>query len=248
MTAIAVALNGGLGNQLFQLAAAETIASETGRTFCIVNAISPTTVHTKANYFESMLSAWAECPQLESPYGNVEEPSYVKHDWSTLLPADKSVCLNGYFQNWRYIPSTFRDRLRLPSCAPLQGAFLHIRGGDYVNNWVHDIGLARGYYQRAIQQFPEGTHFYIFTNDLPYAKSLDILQTIPHTYMDSDEATSLAQMASCTEGGICANSSFSWWGAYLAPNRTIIMPDKWFGSDYVHIDGYYFPGVKKCTV
>lgn len=243
---LAVELSGGLGNQLFQLAAAETIAAETGRTFCIVSPTSPTTVHTNRNYFTSVLEGWASCSCLPGPYTNVGEPSYAKHDWSGL-PAG-NVCLGGYFQNWRYVPSDFGRRLRLPPCSPLPGAFLHIRGGDYVNHWLHDVGLRRGYYQRAIQRFPTGTHFYVFTNDINYAKSLGVLANVPHTYIESDEETALAQMASCTVGGICANSSFSWWGAYLNPARTIVMPDKWFNGGGYYTDGYYFPGVQKCAV
>jgi hypothetical protein len=245
---LAIELNGGLGNQLFQLAAAETIAAETNRTFSIVNSISPVTAHTDDNYFDSIFYGWVECPKLQNPYSNVNEHSFVKHIWRDLLPTNTSVCLHGYFQNWRYIPLSFPTRLRLPSCSPLQGAFLHVRGGDYVNNWLHDIGIRREYYQRAVKLFPKNTHFYIFTNDIHYAKSLNILEDIPHSYIESDEVTSLAQMASCTDGGICVNSSFSWWGAYLNPNRRIVMPNKWFNDPTIHIEGYYFPGVQKCIV
>jgi len=52
-------------------------------------------------------------------------------------------------------------------------------------------------------------------------------------------------MSKCSKGGICANSSFSWWGAFLNPNRTIIMPSRWFNSSDMWIEGYYFPGVIK---
>jgi hypothetical protein len=110
------------------------------------------------------------------------------------------------------------------------------------------VGLQKNYYRSAIERFPKGTHFYVFTNDKPYAESLGILTHVPHTYVDSDEATSLAQMASCTEGGICANSTFSWWGAYLNPVRTIVMPNKWFNGPGFYTEGYYFPGVQVCQV
>jgi len=47
-------------------------------------------------------------------------------------------------------------------------------------------------------------------------------------------------MSKC-KGGICANSSFSWWGARLNPNRSIILPSKWFNDSRLYTDGYYFP-------
>jgi len=243
---LAINLKGGLGNQLFQIAAGETISAETGRTFCILDTVSPKTVHTDTNYFTSVLAEWATFSRLPSPYTMINEPSFEKQDWTHILA--KNACIDGYFQNWRYISPMFQIKLRLPSSPPLDGAFLHIRGGDYVNHWLHDIGLSQSYYQNAIKMFPTDTHFYIFTNDIVYAKQLPILQSIPHTIMESDEVTSLSQMASCTVGGICANSSFSWWGAYLNPNRTIVMPDKWFNGHGFHTDGYYFPGVIKCPV
>lgn len=245
---LATTLMGGLGNQLFQVAAVDTIANETGRTVCIIEPVSPKTVHTDANYFESVLSEWANAPRLPTPHRLVGESSFVKQDWSATFPPDEPVCLQGYFQNWTYISPDFPSRLRLPECHPLEGAFLHIRGGDYVNHWFHDVGLTRGYYDRAIAEFPVGTHFYVFTNDIPYARQCPVLQSIPHTILESDERTALSQMASCILGGICANSSFSWWGAYLNRNRTLVMPDKWFTDARMHTEGYYFPGVKKCRV
>ena len=242
---LAVALNGGLGNQLFQLAAAETIASEAGRTFCVTDTISPVTAHTDRNYFLSILSDWTTCPKLPMPALEIQETSFEKTDWSTLPQVD-AICLHGYFQNWHYIPPGFAQRLCLPALPPLLGAFIHIRGGDYVNNPLHDVGLYRDYYRRALQYFPSGTHFYVFTNDVAYAKGVSALLDVPHTFVDADEVASLAQMGTCTLGGICANSSFSWWGAYLNPYRTIVMPDRWFNDPRLYIEGYYFPKVIRC--
>lgn len=241
-------LAGGLGNQLFQLAAAETIASETHRTLCLLDTVSPTTVHSSANYFDSILSDWKSLPRLPIPYANVSESSYQKHDWTQLIPSDESVCIHGYFQNWKYIPSTFTSKLKLPAVPQQRGAFLHIRGGDFVNNDFHDVNIRQRYYQRAINYFPRGTHFFIYTNDVAYAKTCEFLSTIRHSFVQADELTSLAGMASCTQGGICANSTFSWWGAFLNPNRTIVMPSRFFSSSHIYIEGYYFPGVIRCAV
>jgi hypothetical protein len=243
---IAVKLQGGLGNQLFQLAAADTISAETGRTLCVTDRVSPKTVHTSENYFKSVFSEWNNCPVLPSPRIIVGETLYKKSVW--INSSHKNLLLSGYFQNWSVVPPDFQSRIRLLNHPPLPGAFLHIRGGDYVNHGFHDIGLNRSYYQNAIEKFPAGTHFYVFTNDVEYAKQSPVLQTIFHTIVESDEITSLSQMVACTSGGICANSSFSWWGAYLNPDRTIVMPDKWSNDPSLNIKGYYFPGVHKCQV
>lgn len=243
---LAVELAGGLGNQLFQLAAADTIARDTHRMLCIKDNTSPKTVHTDANYFTSVFSAWNALQRIQTPYTTLSERSYAKGDWGPLPIGN--VCLTGYFQNWQYVSDEFLERIRIPSSPPLNGAFLHIRGGDYVNNPFHDVGLYARYYTSAVQEFPAGTHFYVFTNDIQYAKCHRVLDDISCTIVEADEISSLSQMAACTLGGICANSSFSWWGAFLNRNRTIVMPNKWFNGGGIYTQGYYFPGVRVCSV
>jgi len=236
---LAVELNGGLGNQLFQLAAAETIAKETDRTFCVMDYSSPETKHSSTNYFSNVLSDWKNIPVLPHPRSTFKEDTYKKKVWSFNEP---NVFLTGYFQNWKYIPPYFIEKLKLPEVPVTDTAFLHIRGGDYVNHFLHDVKL-RDYYEQAIKLFPKETHFYVFTNDIEYAKTMQFLRNVPHSLMTTDEVTSLALMSKCSRGGICANSSFSWWGAFLNPNRTIVMPDKWFNDHNMYTEGYYFPGV-----
>jgi hypothetical protein len=245
---LATQLVGGLGNQLFQLAASETIAKETNRTLCLLDTVSPATVHSPVNYFESIFSNWTSLPKLTIPYTHVHERSYQKDEWNQLLPPDDAICLHGYFQNWRYVPEDFTSRLTLPSVPKQDGAFLHIRGKDFVDHGLHDVHLQRAYYNSAIECFPKDTHFFIYTNDVPYAEKCDFLSTISHSFVEADEVTSLAGMAQCLQGGICANSTFSWWGAYLNPNRTIVMPTRFFNDVNIHTNGYYFPGTIQCAV
>jgi len=243
---ITVNFGGGLGNILFQLAAAETLSLETGRPMCISRKTANLSPHSSNEYFSSLLNNWANYPLLQEPYTIINEPSYKKHDWKTMLNGLSSVRVDGFFQNWEYVQPSFVEKLKLPACEPLNGAFIHIRGGDYRGHPLLDVGLGNEYYRNAVKHFP-GAHFYIFTNDIAYARSFTFLQSIPHTFVNSDELISLAQMSSCTRGGICANSSFSWWGAFLSPNRTLVMPDKWFNNPTFYAEGLYFPGVIRCA-
>ena len=244
---LGVILQGGLGNQLFQLAAAETIASETNRKVYLLDKNSPYTSHSTSNYFLTIFSKFLDYPIIEEPYVIVDEPSFKKYDWTQLIP-EGPACIKGYFQNWRYISDDFISKLVLPECHTIDGAFIHIRGGDYVNNSLHHVDLT-SYYKKAVEYFPTDTHFYIFTNDVQYAKTFTFLSKINHTFVNEDELMTLTMMSKCTKGGVCANSSFSWWGSFLNPSRTIIMPGKWFNSsdkwEDLWIEGYYFPGVTK---
>jgi len=242
---IGVSLKGGLGNQLFQLAAIETIADETNRKVCIVEKDTPKTVHSRSNYYSSIFSKLLHYPILPNPYLTIQELSSKKQDWNKLLPETENVCLDGYFQDWRYIQPNFIEKLTLPECPIINGAFIHIRGGDYVNHWLHHVDLT-AYYEKAIKYFPHDTHFYIFTNDIEYAKSFTFLSTITYSFVIEEEVMALTMMSKCTKGGICANSTFSWWGGFLNRNRTIIIPSKWSNdSNIVQEEGYFFEGTTR---
>ena len=237
---ITISLCGGLGNQLFQLAALQSISRQTNRTAYLETFDSPVTCHSEQKYFDSILSQWKGRPQIRNPCQEVDEISYEFRRWNFTFPTIK---LRGYFQNYQYICEDFVSSLVVPDVPVLQGAFLHIRGGDYVNHPLHDVHL-EDYYKKATLLFPKDTHFYIFTNDIVYAKTLSFLNTIHHTIVEeSNEVKTLALLKNCTLGGICANSTFSWWGAYLNRNhRTLVLPSKWFNTPSIHIKGYFFPG------
>ena len=152
--------------------------------------------------------------------------------------------LHGYFQRHEYtdlIRDAFVAKLtfdpgvlhRHPDIA--RKTFIHIRGGDYKQCALHNVPLA-AYYARCMELTP-WKEFVIFTNDTPLAASM--LPDIPIVH--ESEVDSLYLMSQCG-ACICANSSFSWWGAYLNPTRPIFMPARWFTSDAIQ-GSYYFEGV-----
>ena len=250
---LSVKLQGGLGNWLFQLAAGETIAKQLNRQFFISNLISHT-VHSDLNYFANVCKYWQPLYKKNVPVVTISEPSFDFLNWEPVISSTKLIpCLEGYFQNYKYISDDFISKLTFDTSvadkySQLENSvFLHIRGTDYKNHWLHDVGLD-SYYKRAINVFPKNTHFYIFTNDEEYALSKDYLKDISYTFVRENEIDSLYLMSQCKLGGICANSSFSWWGAFLNPNRKITMPSKWYNQTHFYIDGYYFPNVIKINV
>ena len=241
---------GGLGNQLFQLAALDHISRRTGRVAVIECA--GTSGHSNENYFNSLFGHWSVA-QNPPPFPlNIQEGSYIFSDWTSPLATPRNVRIHGYFQNWQYIDESFKKRLRFDTRVlakyPDIGnkVFIHVRGGDYVNHQMHDMKLDQ-YYPRAIAEFPADTQFVIFTNDVPYAQSRPWIGGIQHTFIHENELDTLLLMSKCA-GCICPNSTFSWWGAFLNPNRKIVMPTKWFNDPSFYIDGYFFPGVIKCPV
>lgn len=113
---------------------------------------------------------------------------------------------------------------------------IHVRRGDYVKHSQFVQLWDTDYYVRAMEQFP-GARFLIFSDDKPWCR--EHFQG-PHFEFawGRDEIEDLNLMASCRHN-IIANSSFSWWAAYLNqnPNKQVIYPKAWH-SDGVQRVGF----------
>ena len=88
------------------------------------------------------------------------------------------------------------------------------------------------YYHTALKRFNEKRPVVIFTDDVKWCKEQDIFK--PDRFMISETDNNvydLCLMTLCTDY-IIANSSFSWWGAWLSqnPDPEVIAPKTWFGS------------------
>ncbi len=102
---------------------------------------------------------------------------------------------------------------------------IHVRRGDYVGNPFYVDLSETDYYERAIEQFPPETEFLVFSDDTDFAEEF-----FPEfeVFNGQDELEDLNMMASCSMGNIIANSSFSWWAAYLNPHGgKVVAPKAW---------------------
>jgi hypothetical protein len=111
---------------------------------------------------------------------------------------------------------------------------IHIRRGDYVNNPFYIDLTKTDYYEKAINEFPDGTEFLIFSDDPVFCESEWELYdtTNMEVQWGGNEVEDMNLMASC-KAHIIANSSFSWWGAWLCPNypnNKVIAPKKWYSD------------------
>ena len=117
---------------------------------------------------------------------------------------------------------------------------LHVRRGDYVNNskttLIHGL-CSIDYYQSAIKYIADRLNkpiFYVFSDDIEWVKkNLNI--KFPHAFLSHNTGresfNDMRLMATCKHN-IIANSSFSWWGAWLNPNekKIVVAPEKWFAN------------------
>lgn len=115
---------------------------------------------------------------------------------------------------------------------------LHVRGGDYLkkeNNEIWGDICNKEYYRKSIDYMQEHLHnpvFYVFTNDIEHAEQILRLVNVSHIFVDwnsEEEGYIDLYLMSLCKHQIIANSSFSWWGAWLNKNaeKIILAPDRW---------------------
>lgn len=250
---------GGLGNWLFQLASVVHVAGCIGYDVYIGSKYCHGMPHSTINYFSTILrklyTPHGTTPNYTVIFNELREGEFV--DPASFLSQKKDsdvVLFRGYFQHWRNVPSSFADMLTFDNTSSLLSkyrvirhtCFIHVRGGDYLlprTRDVHYVNLDT-YYRRAIQHMVSLgiTSFSVFTNDPSHCRERPFLATpgINYTIVDENELDSLYLMTQC-KAGIVANSTFSWWGAFLNRNRPICMPSKWFVDPAKSGEGMYFP-------
>jgi Glycosyl transferase family 11 len=166
----------------------------------------------------------------------------------------RSIYLAGYFQEYRLVravESQLREELvlrgsldsRSQSYADRIGAArqpisVHLRRGDYLTAFGPRSVLPPSYYERAIEhmrsQFADPT-FFVFSDDIGFARSW--ARAFPRTVVvdcnDSARAHECMHLMSLCRHHVIANSTFSWWGAWLnpRPDKQVVAPDTWLGLD-----------------
>lgn len=243
-------LMGGLGNQLFQVAMATTLSDLTENKLYLSYNHCVNNPHSEKDYLRTIFKNFNK-EHVTIPLLRVNEGAKLQLfdvEKYINISKQKNTLLVGYFQNWKFVPNNFKDYLNFENPELLkkypdiqERCFLHIRGGDYVNHFLHDVGL-KDYYVTCIQDVKNRNSinkFVIFTNDINYCKKQDFLKDIDYTVIEENELDTLYLMTQCA-ACIVPNSTFSWWGAFLNRNRPIYLPSKWFNDPEYNISGYFF--------
>jgi hypothetical protein len=159
------------------------------------------------------------------------------------------VSIRGYFQTEKYFKHIrdellkdfeFRDEILEP-CRQMMSQFdtspisLHIRRTDYLTNPNH-TALGLDYYKEALKQFGD-SEVLIFSDDPEWCNQQELFSDDRFLIAEGNtNYVDLCLMTLCS-GHIIANSSFSWWGAWLANSTQVVAPSGWFrGSDNEHLD------------
>lgn len=185
--------------------------------------------------------------------GFILEPHF--HYWPGINSVPVNAYLIGYWQSEKYFKDFESDiRARFAFRLPLSDSqkrlvddmvstnavSVHVRRGDYVGNKktnaVHGV-CSIGYYKAAFQYFQErlvNPVFYIFSDDMEWVRE-NISFAAGMRYVEGnkglDSHCDMRLMSVCRHH-IIANSSFSWWGAWLNPDpgKMVVAPKRWFAN------------------
>lgn len=179
------------------------------------------------------------------------EPHF--HFSPLILRLRGDLYFDGYWQSERYfkpIASLVKQELKLQNTVlsrfqmwqtliqTSESVSVHLRRGDYTlrsiaNRFLRPCGL--DYYQKAasvlLPQLQQPT-FFVFSDDPLWAKTHLHFPAPTHFVEGNSAAEDLVLISKC-QHHIIANSTFSWWGAWLAafPEKKIIAPQQWFATE-----------------
>jgi hypothetical protein len=230
---------------MFQYAIALAYSLRTGHDFAIddLDLIRAGTRRYELNHFACTVPScnfWSRIPGR----GITVDERVVSPEHFVKLNLDHLVLI-GYWQNEIYFKDYAEQirkdfRLKEPSkTTPVKDAVsIHIRRGDYVGNPMHPV-LPIDYYRRAFEIIEADIHhpvYYLFTDDAVPLAFINQLKVGGRDIMYSSNPVSegwrdLDLMRQCRHN-IIANSSFSWWGAWLNdnPDKIVVAPKQWFNG------------------
>jgi hypothetical protein len=242
MKNINLIVSDGLGNRLFQIASMYSIAKQNNYSLCLH--ILPNK-HSKHQY-KHITDKFVKKDISAKNIPLLRENSQFTFDRDITLIENilkyEDVCVAGCFQCSSYFleyKCDIIDMFSIPihldcyldSVYPLihNSWFLHVRLTDYINSQnknKHFIDLT-DYYKTHLDSVSINDNIYLFSDD-SYANVLEyypLIASYPNiSYINiEDELTTFYMMLKCKKGGICANSTFSWWAGYLNKNENKII-------------------------
>ena len=239
---------GGLGNYLFQISTSHAISKRTGKKmlFDISDIYSP---HKTYNHYLDNFFRKVEFTTITETYNTVFERGF---EFANIPEIDGNLKLNGYFQSEKYFIDNRKDILNLFEIDTINNNYLsekylnvlttntcsiHVRRGDYLH--LTDIHPTQdlSYYIDSYNTIGEDYNYLIFSDDISWC--LKNFGFIKHkTFITGNTDFQDLYLMSMCDNNIIANSTFSWWGAWLNENndKRVIIPKKWFGDRNSHLN------------
>jgi len=231
----------GLGNCLFQIAAAFDLSLKLGMKVSIPS----DWIYLK--YFKNLENYIDFDVRLKNPVLYEEKDFHFNS--IDLSNEGRDILLKGYFQSEKYFvdcADKIKELFDLNIETKNNACSIHIRRGDYLKKQEYHPVLPISYYHWAVEEVEENT-FFVFSDDIKWVsenfdfnsfKKKFVLNQYNSTVLDEISAINdFKAMMNC-KNNIIANSTFSWWSAYLNKNteKIVVAPTKWFGPSYSNLN------------
>jgi hypothetical protein len=234
---------GRFGNQMFQYAALFSIAKTRKYQFGI-----PYNVKSENPYMNMCLNeAFENLSAKDSsnfvPIQRTQESAFTYN--AGIFGISDNTDIVGYFQSEKYFVDYRNDLLKefafkesiLQKATDVRSVTkepvisVHLRMGDYKNLVGKHPIMEKEYYQQALDILPKDLLIIGFSDEPEQASK--IFDSLGRKYFitnPDDQYTDMCTMTLC-DYHVIANSSYSWWGAWLSDTKKVIAPHNWFGDD-----------------
>jgi hypothetical protein len=229
---------GRLGNSMFQIAACIGYAKRYGYAWAAPADARESSIH---QVFPDLPKTSVH-PGRSFPKRDGYDPQWF--DYFDIPNVGSDVLLAGYFQSLKFFENA-QDEVKKAFALdinPIDAVSIHVRRGDYVTYANSFPPVTKEYVEEALGQMPTVERIIVFSDDIKWCR--ENLRDLPSGTEYSEgrtEREDLSLMASCSHH-IIANSSFSWWGAYLGhnPDKIIVCPhrESWYGESNGVIQWY----------
>ncbi len=257
---IVVRLRNGLGNQMFQYALGRNLSIRYGRELCLETSLLKKAGVVPREYGLGVFPISSRLVSAEEVSRIVEEQgayAVVSQSWrgyhasAGCAPHATLTVYDGLWQSERYfsdIGSTIRNdfacgeadleptkRQMYQTIREGESICVHVRRTDYLLRHYSMRFTGLSYYVKALATIDErvrSPHFYIFSDDLAWCKKNLALEGRAHTFVEELGWPQFILMTGCKHF-LIANSTFSWWAAWLAtcPEKIVVAPPNWFHDD-----------------
>lgn len=242
---------GRLGNQMFQYAALRGIASKYNYEYCLpprdyVGTIDPNVKFSDTTIFETF--KLPNCERLITNYPTHYEQTQYQLDnffWNECVD---DINFHGFFQTEKYFKHVeneirdsfvFFDQILEPSKKQFELMFgnddvisLHFRRTDYLK--YSDVYKVHGieYAKKALRNFDDHIPVIIFSDDVDWCKEQDYFKSSRFIISENNSTSVDLCLQSLCSHHILSNSTFSWWGSWLAKSKKTVAPKNWFAETH----------------
>lgn len=233
---------GRMGNQMFQYATLYSIAKTRGYDFGVPTRRKSENPYHNFYLNECFLNLSAKDSSNHFSKHRAHEREFSYNAGIFGIPDDTDIV--GYFQSEKYFKDyrnellnefDFKEEIKskandIRSITKEPVISVHLRLGDYKNLVGKHPICGVEYYKEALKHLPEDILIIAFSDEPALAK--DVFDSLNKKYFITETDNQFIDMCTMTmcDYHVIANSSFSWWGAWLGNSKKVVAPATWFGD------------------